>query len=596
MKDKWARRVKALCVAIALVSVGCAEAPAPSKPAVVFPTRAEIAAIPAATPNLEAFGDIDTSSEPWAVQIEPSTPDAPYSDPSAWGDLLRAAVQPHAQSVSLSAPLKCASDELAKVNRRSSRILPPINLVQFIVARCGAVVTSPRPLVWRVETTGTVPDDQILARAKEKLAPAMEKLFANAKGEQLAVGLGVARDDKGVSVVVTVANVEAILDSGALRADANHLVTIRGTVRGNYTTIVALVNQGPLGVAECTRQGELPPPNFAFTCKLADKDPYAWVELMGQRRGNVLSREIAAAIVTSADDAPIVYKPRSDSPAVNVSSPAEFSAAIVAGVNRARAAAHLTPLTLDPKQSLQNARLVGTLVNSAFVDDASGSSDRAAVGLLAGWDVTGMIRGATIYVAALAPTRDATAWIDWALERPSGRQTLLDPTSRVIAIGPAVPAEGSALGAAVTTYALFESDDHSRDEATLYARIVAARAARGLPPPALIGGIPEMHADALRVLKESENPLVSLQSMLATVTARNGSSAMGYVLETTDIEHVAIPDLALRAGPLRFALAITHHKAEGAAWGQYVIFLVALGDAPTPSLQATNVRAMLRSQ
>ncbi|MEO8877469.1 MAG: hypothetical protein ABI461_17875 [Polyangiaceae bacterium] len=590
MKDTSTRFVGAVfCLAIAIGCVGCAEGGStPSKPVVVFPSRAEIAAIPAVKPKLAAFGEIDTSDEPWAVQVEPSTQDTPYEDASAWGDFLREAVKAHAQTVSLSSPLKCASAELAKVNRRSARVLPPMNLMRFIVARCGAMVTSPRPLVWRVDAPSTVTDDMIMDAAKKQLAPALETMFAH--GEHLLVGLGVARDDKGVSVVVTAADDEATLDPTPLRADANHVVSIRGTVRGQYESLYALVNQGALGVAECTKQGDLPPPHFAFTCKLAESDPYAWVEILGKRRGLVLARDIAAGIVTAGTDAPIVYKPRSDTPPLMVRTPAELTSAIVNGVNRARATARLSPLTLDTKQSAENERLSGTLINASFGEDVAGSSDRAAIGLLAGWDVAGMIRGATIFVAAIAPTNDATAWLDWALERPAGRVTLLDPTSRVIAIGSAVPEQGSGLGAAVTTYALFQSDDHSREEATLYARIDAARAARGLTPPTHLSGFPELHQQAVRVLTEAENPGVALQSMLEAATARSGSSAMGYVVETTDIEHVTLPAIAMRAGDLRIAVVVTHHRAEGAAWGQYVVFLITVGDNVTQTMQANNAR------
>ena len=592
MNDPSTRLAYALfCLMIAFTFVGCAEAPPPSKPAVVFPSRAEIAAIPAVKPKLEAFGEVDTSTEPWAVQVEPSTQDTPYVDASAWGDFIREAVRPHAALVSLSSPLKCASEELAKLNRHSAKLLPPRNLMHFIVARCGAVVTSPRPLVWRVDATGDFTDAMVIDAAKKQLGPALEKLLGG--GQHLVVGLGVARDDKGVSVVVTAADNDAALDPGPLRADANHLVSIRGTVRGDYASITAFINQGPLGVAECSRQGELPPPHFAFTCKLAETDHYAWVEILGQRRGLVLSRDIALGIVTATDDAPIVYKPRSDAAPAVVSTPAELSSAIVLGVNAARAAAHLSPLTIDAKQSAENTRLVGTLINASFADDAAIGSDRAAIGLLAGWDVAGMIRGATIFVAALGSTRDATAWLDWALERPSGRITLLEPSSRVIAIGPAVPEEGSALGAAVTTYALYESDDHTREEGAIYARIDAARTARKLPRPILLGGIPEMHEEALHVLKDAENPYTALQSMLATASAKSGGAAvMGYVIETTDVEHFALPETALRAGALRIAITVTHHRAEGAAWGQYVVFLVTVGDNAAPSIQVKNVRAL----
>jgi hypothetical protein len=45
----------------------------------------------------------------------------------------------------------------------------------------------------------------------------------------------------------------------------------------------------------------------------------------------------------------------------------------------------------------------------------------------------------------------------------------------------------------------------------------------------------------------------------------------GYVLETNDLRSVAVPDVFLKAGPRTLALTVTHHRAAGAAWGQYVI-------------------------
>jgi hypothetical protein len=46
----------------------------------------------------------------------------------------------------------------------------------------------------------------------------------------------------------------------------------------------------------------------------------------------------------------------------------------------------------------------------------------------------------------------------------------------------------------------------------------------------------------------------------------------GYVMETTDPSTVEVPEVFLQPGPLPLALVMTHHRAPGAAWGQYVIF------------------------
>ena len=422
-----------------------------------------------------------------------------------------------------------------------------------------------------------------------KLAPALETLLAHADeqastgGRHFTVGLGVVRDDKGASVVIKVGEADATVDATPLRADAKHMVTIRGDVHGKYASLEALVNTGPSGFARCQPDRAVALPHFAFTCRLAEKDPYAWVTLLGKQPGLELARVVATGIVTAKDDAPVVFTSSAGAAPALVNTPTELQAAFLDGVNRARAAAHLSPLALDAKQSAENTRLTGTLINATLASAPKESSDRAALGLLAGWDVTGTIRSGQIMVGAVGPTRDATTLLDWTLESPVGRATLLDPASRVIAIGAAVPEDGSAIGAAVTTYSLFDSDDPRREEALVYRRIDAARAAHHLAPARFLTGFPEMQEHAARVLGEGANPRVELQAMLAVAAARSGEATRGDVIEATDLDHLTLPDIATRSGDVRIAVAVTHHRAPGAAWGQYVVFFVTVGeDAAQP--------------
>src|ERR1700683_3826935 len=61
---------------------------APSKPAMVFPTPAEIARLPSQAPRVEAFGTADFAADTWTVE-EPVTGTTAYADPSPGGHLLR---------------------------------------------------------------------------------------------------------------------------------------------------------------------------------------------------------------------------------------------------------------------------------------------------------------------------------------------------------------------------------------------------------------------------------------------------------------------------------------------------------------------------
>jgi hypothetical protein len=299
---------------------------------------------------------------------------------------------------------------------------------------------------------------------------------------------------------------------------------------------------------------------------------------------------LADVLIYEGDPSSIGYEAkRYGAPAPVTTLPA-FTSALVDRINAVRAAARIPPLALAAKQSAENERLAGAILDAAVTRDDD-TADKAAIGLLAGWDVEGgMIRGGQFFLGAVAPTHDAVVWLESAVERPSGRLTLLDPQSRVIAIGPSIPEGARGLGAAVTTYSLFGPDDHEADEALFFRRIEEERAARGLATPIRIPATDEIRKLAARVLREEETPRGALDEMLATASWQSDAPAYGYVLETNDLASVEVPDVFLKEGPLPMVLAITHHRAPGAAWGQYVVFTLLPGGRPTPTLQAARAR------
>jgi hypothetical protein len=555
-----------------LASGGCAAGPAQaSKPAVVFPTRDEIAQIPSQVPRAEAFGIDDVAVETWSFEAQASTDAAAYDDASPFGDVVRDLAKRYPASLSPSAPLRCAALELARFHAKKAA-LPTESLRRFVAARCGAVTSNVTPVYWSVETPAPVADEALAPKVRDGFVGRVAGRFA--AGHYL-VGVGAARDGKRTSVVALLAPDETRLEPGVLTVDANRRVTLRGASRVDFAEIGALINRGDVGTAPCTSDPQVTPPRFAVTCELAPGDAFAWVEILGRKQGELLIRELAETLVSEGDRGTIEYSARHVGPPSPVSGGAEFSRALLDGVNRVRTGAHLAPLSLAPEQSASNTRLAGTLVEAARGGDDA-VANRAAIGLMAGWDVHGLIRNGTFFMGVVG-TSDATAWLDFALERPIGRSSLLDPSMRVVAIGPVIPKGGRALGAAVTAYALFGNEDHTAEAARFFGRIAAARAARGLPAPARVEGLGEMEAELARVAREGAAPMDALQATMQVAVARTGQSVHGYTLETNDLDQVPVPDVVLTPGPLRMMVGVTHHRAEGAAWGQYVVFMVVLG-------------------
>jgi len=567
-----------LLVPVLVPLLGCAEIQYPaSTPAVVFPTRAEIARIPAKPPLPEAFGTKDVAVDEWRVESPPLPSDAPYDDPSPWGALLRDLTKTRTGSVSLSPVLRCAAAEIGRFHVKN-HALPVERLRRFILARCGGETPNLAPFVWFVDAPMGVSDEQIIARARDALANAIEEPLAH--GHHL-VGLAAARDAKHVAVVIAIGEDEARLEPGGRSVDASRRVTLRGTARDEYAQISALVNRGDFGFSRCESDPRVSLPRFALTCELAPGDSFDWVEVVGAKRGRVMLHALADVMVYEGDASSITYKAKAYGPAAPVATLPAFTSALVDRINGVRKAAKMQSLALAVRQSAENERLAGTILDATVIHDDD-SAEKATIGLLAGWDVEGgTIRSGQFFLGAVGPTQDAMAWLESAVERPIGRMTLLDPQARVIAVGPSIPEGAPGLGAAVTTYSLFDSEDHAADEALFFRRIKEARAARGLAAPLLFRASDEMRQLASRVRREEVTPRGALNEMLASLSSQSGAAAYGYVLEANDPASVDVPDVFLKEGPLPVVLAITHHRAPGAAWGQYVIFTLLPGARPS---------------
>ncbi len=564
-----------LTTMLLFVSAGCSAAvtvphpAAPSTPAVVFPTRDDLAKVPSKALSPDAFSTNAAPVESWTFTKPPPESVPAYDDPTRWGELLRAVVSPQAKEVTPSAPLRCAAAEIAHFYLQKEA-MPTESLQRFAIARCGGTAVDVAPLLWGGTADVRIADDEIFERSRAEIDRALAKSLVRGR---YVVGLAFARAEERFVVVGLVGRDDARIDAGSLRADASREVVVRGTLHDDAADVFAMINRGEFGAAACDAGPRDAPRQFAFTCRLADGDTVAWAQVTVRREGRLLLTPVAELLVRTADAGALLYRaPSSGRPAL-VEAPSELSAAIIDGVNTVRARARLVPLAPATHQGAENTRLAGTLIDALLErDDTVG--DRIALGLIAGWEVDGLIRRGSLYVGRVGgPARDARMWIDNALEQPLGRLVLLDPAARQIAIGPAMPEGVPALGAVVTTYTFFESADHTEDIDRFLRLVAAARAARGMPQVTRVPA-KELAEAARKVLELGEQPTAALDAAMKGIVSRTPVRVEGFLLEANDLEHVQVPDALLRSGPLRVSLEVTHHRAPGAAWGQLVVFIV----------------------
>ena len=120
---------------------------------------------------------------------------------------------------------------------------------------------------------------------------------------------------------------------------------------------------------------------------------------------------------------------------------------------------------------------------------AERNADVVVMGMLAGWNVEGLLQTGHFTAAWVTQTKDVNRLLSEALQFPNARAVLLAADIDKIAIGALIESndEASALAAVVGTYSLFSETEHSKNAALVYERFQAERARRGLRPADRLG-------------------------------------------------------------------------------------------------------------
>jgi len=216
-----------------------------------------------------------------------------------------------------------------------------------------------------------------------------------------------------------------------------------------------------------------------------------------------------------------------------------------------------------------------------------------ARGLSAGWDVSsGMIRSAMFVSEVVEQSPDPGLWLDATVSWPLGRATLLDPGTEEVAVGPLLLGNGAAVGAIVSGYRFYRSDDHSADVRTLLSRVLAARMRLKLPPPRLLDLDQALKTATAEVRTEKRSPDEALRTLLDHAVHSYPGELQGLVAEVPFLDALELPPALLTPPQLDLAVGVTHHRPKGAAWGQLVVLVVFR--APPGNPVPANVRTSLR--
>ena len=559
----------------------------PSKPIVEFPsarTLAEIESKPAAIIPDVATGEIPADG--WAVAAMDVAMrwDEPWQPADAWGNAFAADATEEKSKVRITRAMSCVARQLGRFYLETYAP-PPAALQAFMVAACGVAATQIGFQWINGEVPDGVTDDHLLAEWRHQIK---RDLLAHVPAQATDAGFWFGRGHGRVVALMSYAMSNVRWKTLSLVPDANGDVTLEGELGEPTDQITGYANRGRFGVETCAIDPTVARPRFRAVCPIAKDDTTAWIQLLSAPPHRVLTTPFAQILVRRAADQPLVFDRTPYGEARVVTNADGFSQAILEQLNRVRAQAGFPQVRLSATESASATRLAGHYFAAALAPDGDGVQiDNIALGLLAGWQVGGMIRDGHFVSTSAPRTRDAGEWLSGALATPLGRVTLLDKNIDEVALGPLLLSKGGGLAAIVTGYRHYQGDDHSDDVARLYARLASGRKRLGLKAPVRLGGMAGvLRSELQRVQAGTVQPSAALQTALSQGVSRFSAGMRGYVVETTSLDGFEIPEDVVKRPSLYLEIAVAHHKPPGAAWAQLVILVIFADD---PRIQEHSI-------
>lgn len=543
-----------------------------SRPITEFPNREALAAITAKPVTAARIDEGALPEQGWTVELGEAawSADTPWQGRSAWDRAVVQALKTAGRAPRLTEAMSCVAREVGRWALDQPKA-PPSGLRRFIIGACGVVA----PDVELTNIGGDVPAD-----ASEEV---IFQHWGN-KVRELVAALPAAATDAGFAFVHAKGRAFAVLAHAQVLVELDRFshhpsetgeVSFVGTVREPADFIGGYVNQGRYGVVPCDVDPAVPRPRFRLTCKLHGDDASAWIDLVYSPPRRVLAHTFARVLARRAETRQLRYQPARSAGERAATSADQFSQAAVTALNEVRAQAGLAPVHLNPAQSITATRMAPHYFSATQGQGSDDHQDTIALGLLAGWDVRGMIRDGGFISNMVPQTRDPARWLDETLETPLGRSALLADGIEEVALGPVLQDAPAAVGAIVTSYRFHRSNDHRADIQRLLIRAQRARKQRSLPPLKRLGGLDDVvRAELQKVHLGKAEPIDALQRVLESARDRLGIATRGYVVETTSLDALQIPEEVMIQPTLHLEIGVTHHKPKGAAWAQLVILVV----------------------
>jgi hypothetical protein len=498
---------------------------------------------------------------------------APYREPSDWGGLLESEAARHAGLVVPTEAMHCAAREWGRFHLAHGAPPGP-DLTEWIGARCSAST----PQISYHEFEGGVPAGASEAEIFDGWRQAVGSLLSKSLvGGPLVAGIWYGRKEDRAIAVIAVGERVVRIHPLPVVLEGDGSFVLQGETLVESSEVSAMVNRGRYGESECERAQNLRLPRFVFRCKTDPTDRDSWLSVTTTPPGRVVGRgALGVALFPSGDPHGDWRRPHLGDP-VMVGPKTDVKSEIVAIVNRVRGQAGLEPIELSPTQSHVAERLAPYYFASAFGFGRAEVSDLVVMGLLAGWNVEGVVQWGYFTSSFVLRSLDLDRLVATAIAHPGGRRALLSSEARELAVGAVVRDDTPFLATIFGSYALFEEESHDKAARRVLDALDAARAAHGKPRARLLLDVVPLGRLAAARVQGGEKPPDVMNDLLRQSSQVLGRSVNGWFVDAHDLDHIGFPEALLERDVVEVAVGISHHKAEGEAWGSWVVLIVAAG-------------------
>jgi len=534
--------------------------------------------LPKAADLAKGYRDVDR----W--ELAGPFPDAASSAPRSGSRPWDARVD---EFVARRAGLVVATDSMDCFAREVGRFLqaehgvPGVALQRFVAGRCGVATPPPTFATFGWGPTQARDAEEAVAQLGDAIS---KRLSERVVGGPLELGVWVAVGDGRVDMVVATGERRVRVDPIATVPGADGRIEIEGELLQPAASIGAAVTRGRFEWAECESDADAVLPRFRLRCPVAAADATAWITVEYRPPERLLGQVALRVLARPQGGDARRFERAHYTETRNLEDPAELPAALLELLNGVRRDAGLDPVALDAAQSEVATRLAPYYFSGLVGQAPQSIADLVALGMMAGWQVDGIVQQGRFAWAWLVESRDLGRLLSDALEDPGARASLLAPDADRIALGARFGGEGGDaeakpdvdfIAVIASTYSLFSEETHHRDVETVRGVLTRARAARSHEPPGSLDAAEPLATRAAARVQGGEDPRDVLEDLISEGAERLHRSVVGWMAETQDLETLAFPDDFTDREELDVAIAVPVRKPEGEAWGRYVVLLLA---------------------